>query len=63
MAGLALIFSLAIVVKPHFLLLDEVDAHLDAKNTALLTKFLAEKREDLPQTLLISHKESAVATC
>lgn len=59
MASLALVFALAMTVKPrpHLLLLDEVDAHLDADNANLLQQFLKDHQRSLPQTLLISHKE------
>lgn len=43
-AGLALIFSLAQMKKPQppaMILLDEVDAHLDAENVELLSTFMA----------------------
>lgn len=62
MAGLALIFALALEkeVQPHMILLDEVDAHLDEDNVNLLTKFIEEMKS---QVLMISHKVSAVSTC
>ena len=44
-AGLALLFSLAIELKPeppHFILLDEVDAPLDTDNSNLLANFIKE---------------------
>lgn len=43
-AGLALIFSMAQMKKPAcppFILLDEVDAHLDPQNVELLSSYLA----------------------
>lgn len=77
MAGLALIFALAVSARPrpHFVLLDEVDAHLDAANTQLLERFLARQKPimltpsheadkgKLPQVLIISHKEQAIGSC
>jgi chromosome segregation ATPase len=62
-AGLALIFTLAMLrrpIPPPFILLDEVDAHLDNENVALLSSFL-ETWTDSPQIMMISHKEEAVA--
>jgi chromosome segregation ATPase len=44
-AGLALIFAMAIMKKPvipPMILLDEVDAHLDNINVELLSSFLAQ---------------------
>ena len=48
-AGLALVFALAQERKPQtppLLLLDEVDAHLDQDNIALLVKFIKKWNED-----------------
>lgn len=65
MASLALIFALAMTAKPrpHLLLLDEVDAHLDQANANLLQQFLKDHQRSLPQTMLISHKEATMACC
>lgn len=45
MAALALLFSMAIELRPeppHLILLDEVDAHLDPENAALLSHFITD---------------------
>ena len=45
MAALALLFSMAIELRPeppHLLLLDEADAHLDPENAALLSYFISD---------------------
>jgi chromosome segregation ATPase len=39
-AGLALIFALASLKKAPFILLDEVDAHLDPENVSMLANYL-----------------------
>lgn len=58
-AGLALIFALAQIKKVPMILLDEVDAHLDAQNVEQLGKYL-EEWENRPQIMLISHQEKSV---
>ena len=59
-AGLALIFAMAMIKRPQMILLDEVDAHLDADNVDLLSSFLSQWK-DSPQIVMISHKEQAVS--
>lgn len=48
MAGLSLVLALALEVNPHFLMLDEVDAHLDADNTIMLRDYLKKMKSKLP---------------
>ena len=54
-AALALLFVMAQVKKVPLVLLDEVDAFLDAQNVNLITDFI--KDELKCQVLMISHKE------
>ena len=48
-AGLSLIFAMALSLKeyPHFILLDEVDAHLDPENSKRLADFV-KKHKGMP---------------
>lgn len=55
---------------PPLLLLDEVDAHLDQDNIALLVKFIKNWKGEQagtenvrPQVLMISHQEEALSQC
>ena len=43
MAALAFVFSMTQVVKPSILVMDEVDAFLDADNVAEISTFLQQK--------------------
>ena len=77
MAGLALLFSMAIELQPeppHMILLDEVDAHLDADNAKLLALFISDwqngklklvnssaRSQKVPQILMISHKNEMLS--
>ncbi len=57
-ASLSLLFAFAQVKCPPLILLDEVDAFLDAQNVGLITDFI---RDELKcQTLMVSHKEHVV---
>ena len=58
MAALALLFSMGQVKMPPLILLDEVDAFLDAQNVNLITDFIRDELKS--QTLMISHKENVV---
>ena len=57
-AALALLFAMIEIKRPPVLLLDEVDAFLDAENAQLVTTYI--KEELGTQTLMISHKEFVV---
>eukprot|EP00398_MALV-I-01_sp_L67-1_P000513 gene513-319_t len=61
MAACALLFALVSYRPPPFLVLDEVDAHLDAKNVDRLCNFFAKHAEF--QTLVISLKDKFYASC
>jgi chromosome segregation protein len=57
-AALAFIFALADVKKPPFLIMDEVDAFLDAENVEAVTKYLSLlAQNNTCQSFVISHKE------
>ena len=64
MAALAFVFAIAQVVRPSLLILDEVDAFLDADNVEEICKFLQKKlnlfsqgANKPTQALVVSHKE------
>ena len=61
MAACALLFALVSYRPPPFLVLDEVDAHLDAKNVDRLCNFFAKHAEF--QTLVISLKDKFYSCC
>lgn len=55
-AALAFVFALAKVKAPPLLIMDEVDAFLDAANVSLVTNYL-QKEKLKTQFLIVSHKE------
>lgn len=64
MAALAFVFALTQVVRPSLLVMDEVDAFLDAENVAQVSNFLQKKLNQFSQAagastqvLCVSHKE------
>jgi structural maintenance of chromosome 1 len=60
MAALALLFAIHSYQRPPFLMLDEVDAHLDANNMHALASFM---RSAECQTIVISLKEQLFTQC
>lgn len=63
-AALAFVFSMVQITRPSLLLMDEVDAFLDAENVELVSEFLQKKlnlfslpSQQATQVLLVSHKE------
>merc|ERR1719326_2404068 len=60
MAALALLFAVYTYQRPPFLMLDEVDAHLDANNMYALATFM---RSFECQTIVISLKEQVYTQC
>lgn len=58
MAALALAFAMIQVKQPPMLLMDEVDAFLDADNVIKVTDFI--KGHLRSQTVMISHKEVVI---
>ena len=58
MAALALVFAMIQIKKPPLLLMDEVDAFLDAENVTLVSDFM--KKHVKAQTLMVTHKEVVI---
>lgn len=54
--------ALSLKEYPHFILLDEVDAHLDPENSKRLADFV-KKHKGMPQVFVISHKEDVISLC
>lgn len=58
-AALALVFALAEIKQPPFIMLDEVDAFLDKDNVGCVTTYLQHHLKS--QCLIVSHKEDLVS--
>ena len=58
MSALALVFAMIQIKKPPLLLMDEVDAFLDAEIVKLVSDFI--KSQLQTQSIMISHKEVVV---
>jgi len=60
LAALALLFAIQAFQRPPFLVLDEVDAHLDATHVHALAKFVEQSK---CQTIVVSLKDRLFAQC